>query len=140
MFGEVTKGTRILGGVTFLDARQTKTQGGVNDGKKVMAIPDFNFVLGAEYDLPMVPGVTLTGRVNRVDETYLDPGNVITVPAWTRLDLGARYTFVAPWNDKPATLRLNVENVLDNDYWLNRGGSFSIAPPRTYLVSITSNF
>jgi iron complex outermembrane recepter protein len=34
VFGEVTKSVRLLGGVAYLDAKQTKTEGGINDGNR----------------------------------------------------------------------------------------------------------
>lgn len=140
VFGELMPGFRVLGGATFMDARRTKTANGTYDGKKVAGVPDLNLVLGAEWDTPFVRDFTLTGRVNYQSATFFDQANVLAVPAWTRVDLGARYTFAAPWNNKPITIRFNVENVFDKNYWLNSGGLLYLAEPRTYRLSTTFNF
>jgi iron complex outermembrane receptor protein len=140
VFGEVTPGLRLLGGVTFLDARLTKTANGANDGNRAVGVPDMNFVLGGEWDTQFLPGFTLTGRINHSADTFYDAANTRTVPAWTRVDLGARYTFDAPWNKKPVTIRFIVENVLGNNYWLNYNGQLFLADPRTYRLSTTFNF
>ncbi len=142
VFGELTEGVRLLGGTTFFDARLAKTQDGIYDGNKAAGIPDVNFVLGGEWDTPFLHGFTLTGRVNRFAKTFLTEENTLTVPGWTRVDLGARYTFEAPWNRKPVTIRFDVQNVFDSSYWITGGGGYEVAKalPRTYLLSTTFNF
>jgi iron complex outermembrane receptor protein len=140
VFGELTEGVRLLGGAMFLDARLAKTANGTFDGNKAPGSPDINFVLGGEWDTPFVRGLTMTGRVYHYTSTFYDQGNTQKVPAWTRVDLGARYTFDAPWNNKPITIRFDVQNLFDHDYWLNAGLGLSLAPPRTFLLSTTFNF
>ena len=39
------------------------------------------------------------------------------LPEWTRVDIGARYTFMSPWNGKPIVIRANIENVFNEAYW-----------------------
>ena len=63
VFGEVTPGVRLLGGVAFIDGRLTKTANGINDGKKAQGVADVNLNIGAEWDTPFIPGFTVTGRV-----------------------------------------------------------------------------
>ena len=100
-----------------MDARQRKTQNGTNDGKRSVGIPDVQVSLGTEWDTPFISGLTLTGRAIHSGDAYADAANTFLVPAWTRFDLGARYTFASPWNGKPITVRFAVENVFDNSYW-----------------------
>ena len=41
-----------------------------------------------------------------------------SLPEWTRFDLGVRYTFENPGaKGKLLVARLNVDNVLDTNYW-----------------------
>jgi len=140
-FGELTEGVRLLGGIMFLDGRQTKTENGANDGKKAVGgVPDVQLNLGAEWDTPFIPGFTLNGRMIYTSGQFVDPANTQRIPDWTRLDLGARYTFVGPLG-KPVTIRLNVENVLDKSYWASSyNGYLSLSSPRTFLASTTMNF
>lgn len=141
-FGEVLPGLRLLGGVAFMDARQSKTQNGTNDGKRSIGIPDVQVSLGTEWDTPFVSGLTLTGRALHSGDAYADAANTFLVPAWTRFDLGARYTFASPFNGKPITIRFTVENVFNNSYWMTSASERQIflGAPRTYLASTTFRF
>lgn len=136
IFGEPLKGVRVLGGAMFLDGVQEKTAGGLTDGKTALNAPELNVNLGAEWDVRVVPGLTLTARAIYTDEQYADAANTMTIPDWTRFDVGARYALKA--GGKPVTLRAAVENVADKAYWANsylyRGA------PRTYLFSATVDF
>lgn len=141
-FGELTAGWRLLGGASFMDARQSKTQNGINDGKRSIGIPDVQVSLGTEWDTPFVTGLTLTGRAIHFGDAYPDAANKFVIPAWTRFDLGARYSFASPWNGKPITIRFAVENVADNNYWMTSSAERQIylGAPRTYLASTTFRF
>ena len=143
VFGEVTPGVRVLGGVTFIDGRLTKTTNGINDGKKAQGVADVNLSMGAEWDTPFIPGFTLTGRVIYTSDQYINAANTQSIPDWVRVDLGARYTFAGPWNGKPVTVRFSVENVFNKAYWnqsYTSDGVLSVGAPRTYLASTTFNF
>jgi iron complex outermembrane receptor protein len=142
-FGELTPAVRVLGGVTFIDARLTRTAGGMNDGKKGQGVGDVNLNMGAEWDTWFIPGFTVSGRVIYTSDQFLNAANTQSIPDWTRLDLGARYTFSAPWNGKPIVVRFNVENVLNKTYYAGSytsDGIVTLGAPRTFLASTTFNF
>jgi len=66
--------------------------------------------------------------------------NTESIPAWTRLDLGGRYSFGV--GDRLLTVRANVENVTNKNYWSSVGGEpgptiFVLATPRTFLLSMS---
>lgn len=142
VFGEVTPGVRLLGGVMFMDARQAKTQGGTFDGYRSFSIPDTQLNLGGEWDIPFVPGLTWTGRAIYTGSFFADQANAILVPDWNRFDTGIRYTFIGPWQNKPVVVRFNVDNVLNATYWAGANTSryLYLGMPRTYLLSTTFNF
>jgi iron complex outermembrane receptor protein len=141
VFGEVTKGIRLLGGVMLIDAVMTKTQGGINDGKEANGVPETQVSLGAEWDTPFVTGLTLSSRVIHASSQYyelVEPRR--SIPEWTRVDLGARYTFEYAAG-KPVTVRFNVENAFDANYWMSAyGGYVAQGSPRAYRLSSTFNF
>lgn len=141
VFGEVTDDLRLLGGVAFMDGVQTKTLNGTNDGKKAVGIPDVQLNIGTEWDMPFVDGLTLTGRVVHTASQYVSNDNRQDIPDWTRVDLGARYTYERD-NGKPITLRASIENVFDKSYWAAASSSFGLArgAPRTFLLSTTFDF
>lgn len=138
-FGQPLSGVRLLGGVTLIDPEQTKTQNGVNDGKDAVGVPRVNVVINGEYDIFAIPGLTLTGRVTAFGEAQADVGNTQSIPGWTRLDAGARY--VTEVSGKAVTLRANVMNLTDRDYWNSVSRSFiTQGAPRTALISATIDF
>lgn len=141
VFGEVMDGLRVLGGIALMDGEQTRTAGGINDGRKAIGIPRTQINLGVEWDTPMIPGFTLTGRVIHTSSQYASADNAQSIPAWTRFDLGARYQFERD-GGQPVTIRASVENLFDRSYWAAASSNFGLArgAPRTYLLSATFDF
>jgi len=86
-FGEVARGTRLLGGVTFLRGIMSKTAGGTYDGKKAIGVPTTQFNLGVEWDTPFLPGLTITGRTIYTSSQYYNVANTQSIPSWTRSTL-----------------------------------------------------
>lgn len=142
IFGEVAPGMRLLGGVALIDGVQTKTAGGRFDGKTAVGVPDIQFNLYGEYDLPFWrnSGVaTLIGRVIYTSPQYYDQANTQQIPNWVRTDIGARY--VTKIDGRPLTLRAMVENVFGLDYWATTGRGFlTPGTPRTYRLSASIDF
>lgn len=139
VFGEVLPGLRLIGGASFIDAKLARTQGGANDGNKAVGVPGTQANMGAEWDMPGLAGLTLTGRVIYTSREYYDAENTRTIPDWTRFDLGARYAFRV--KDHPVTARASVENVANKGYWSSALQSYlAIGAPRTVLLSLTTGF
>lgn len=137
--GEPIKGFRPLGGITLLDSDLDGTLNGDNDGNRGVGVPKVQVNLGGELDIPQVEGLTVTTRVIYTGEQYYDAGNTQKLPDWVRWDLGARYTLDA--RGTPITVRADIENVLDSDYWTSAGGGYlSTSSPRTFLVSTAFSF
>ncbi|MDP2243977.1 TonB-dependent receptor [Pseudomonas sp.] len=144
VFGEPLKGFRLLGGVMYMGSELTDTVGGISDGNRAPATPEYNVNLGAEWDVPALPGATLTARGIHSSSQYLDQANSKQIDGWERFDLGARYAFKV--DGKDVTLRASVENVLDDRYWASAGASddsepgLTMSTPRTWLLSTTVGF
>ncbi|WP_456716320.1 TonB-dependent receptor [Bradyrhizobium sp. USDA 4353] len=141
VFGEVTPAFRLLGGMAYIHGVQERTASAATDGKRAIGVPELTVNLGAEWDTPFVRDLTLTGRVVYTGAQYVNAANTLSLPDWTRVDLGARYTFKSPWNGKPIVVRGSVENVFNKAYWASAySGVITLGAPRTYLVSTTFNF
>lgn len=112
---EPVQGLRIITGGSIIDARLRRQTNGLNEGNKVAGVPDYLINGNVEWDLPFVPALTLTGRVVHTGEQPANNTNTLSLPAWTRFDLGARY--VALIADKPVTFRFSVDNVANKRYW-----------------------
>lgn len=139
VFGELNESVRLLGGLMFLDAELVKTANGATDGNTALGSPDLQVNLGAEWDAPFIEGLTLSSRVVYTDSQYANATNTIEIPDWTRIDLGARYALTG--GRMPITLRANVENLFNKDYWSSAGrGSLKQGAPRTALLSMTVDF
>ncbi len=142
VYGEPVAGVRLLGGVTFLDAKLARTAGGAFDGNDVPGVPDTSVSLYGEYDLPpwMLPGLTLTGRALYSSSVFYDQGNTQVVPDWIRFDAGVRYAF-AGYAGKPVVLRATVQNLFDEAYYASAARGFlGIGAPRTVIVSASVDF
>ena len=141
-YGELRPDVRLMGGVTLLDARLTKTQDGLYDGNRAYGAPIIRTVVGGEWDTPFLRGMTLTGRVTYTgDQVVSNENESLKIPSWTVVDLGARYVFDSPWNNKPITVRFNVDNVFGENYWSTAYVDILfLGAPRTYRLSTTFNF
>lgn len=135
VFGEATRGLRLLGGATYL---HTDVQ-----GDDAVGAPKWQLNANADWDVPGVPGLALTGRVTYTGKQYADAANTLTVKAWTRLDVGARYGLTLAGRD--VTLRANINNLTNRDYWASVGGFpganyLVLGDPRTVVLSATVDF
>jgi iron complex outermembrane receptor protein len=143
VYGMPARGLRLLGGLTLLDATQSVTQRGINQGKDVIGVPDTQLNLGAEWDVPGVRGLSLNARTVYTSSQYADGANKQELPAWTRLDIGANY--VARIMDRNVTFRARIDNVTDKSYWASAGGYpnanyLILGAPRTASVSASVDF
>ena len=140
VFGEVATGTRLMGGVTFLDGELTKSATAANQGNKPVGVPDIQANLWAEYDTPWLEGLTLTGGAIYTDSQYVNQANTQALDAWTRIDAGARYA--TKIEGRPTTFRATVQNVFDREYWSGVASYSAFSPgyPRTDLRSATVDF
>jgi iron complex outermembrane receptor protein len=143
VYGEPVRGFRVLGGVTLLDAKQVTTVGGATDGNRAIGVPRTMANLGLEWDVPGTSGLTLTGQAVYTSSQYADAANKQELPAWTRFDLGARY--LTELDGHLLTLRANVINVADKNYWSSAGGYpgagyLVLGAPRTVMLSASLQY
>lgn len=140
MFGEVAPGTRLLGGVTLLDGELTDSATAANRGNDPVGVPEVQANLWAEWDTPWAQGVTLTSGAIYTSSQYINQANTQELDAWTRFDLGARYS--TKIEGRPTTFRATVQNVFDREYWSGVAsyGAFSQGSPRTLQLSATVDF
>lgn len=138
-FGEPKKGTRLTGGMMWMDARHEKTLNGRYDGNRKEGIPNFAAVLGVEQDIHGVEGLTLTARMTYNSSAFVNQANTIRVSPWVRWDMGARYKFNA--GDTPVTVRADVYNLFNRNYWraLDEDAAF-LEAGRTFMLSVTADF
>lgn len=147
VFGEPLPGLRLLAGGTWVDTELRGTVAtinnrqviGANDGNRAVGVPEFQYNLSADWDVPGVQGLSVNGLMLRTGGQYYDSANDLGIPAWTRFDLGARYSFKL--DERDIILRAGLENVANKDYWESANGSYlTQGAPRTLKVSATVDF
>ncbi len=141
VFGELARGVRLHGGAMYNQARLVRTATGVNQGNTATGAPRLQLNLSGEWDVPQLPGLTLSAQAVRTSKQYVNAANTQSIPGWTRWDLGARYrTQIA---GKATTLRMYVHNVTGKDYWAGTsiwGSGLYLGAPRTVSASLTVDF
>lgn len=137
--GEAARGLRLMGGLTYNDAVISKSATAALKGKKAVGVPRWQLGMGAEWDAPFAPGLTLTGRLTHADKTPGDAAGLLTLPAWSRLDAGLRYAMRL--GGTPVTWRLNVDNLLNKRYWgTSAAGYWYVGAARTVSLSASFDF
>ena len=138
-FGAPLNNIRLMGGIAYVDAELTKTQGGVNQGNQASGVPELVGKLGGEWDTPFLANLSLTGNVTSVSEQYIASDNEISLPSYTIYDLGARYQ--THLGDQSMIWRLKVKNLTNKDYWaMPHYSSLGLGAPRTVMLSATTEF
>lgn len=137
-FGEAMPGLRMMASATFYDATLKRTAGGVNDGNEANGVPKNTFNLGVDWDTPWVRGLSLNARVIHTSSMYFNAANTLTLPSWTRYDIGARYN--TEILGRSVVFRANIENLFNKDFWLASGSYATVAAPRTFLLSAQIDF
>jgi len=133
--GKVTDNLTIMGGGTLMDIGVEKSNNPVLEGKKPTNAASRIGKIYAEYAFPWVPGLSLTGGIYYTGERYGDAANTDKIPSYTLYDIGTRYTTRVL--DKALTVRLNVINLTDKNYWRSAN---LLGVPRTIAFSASMSF
>lgn len=133
--GKVTRDLTLVGGITLLDPEVKKSNSPEFEGKKPTNVASTLAKLYTEYDVNDLPGFALTGGAYYTGKQYADGANNYSLPSFTTFDAGARYRM--PVADNTLTLRANVSNLANKEYWLN---SYYLGDPRTLTFSAQLEF
>ncbi|KIZ39120.1 MULTISPECIES: TonB-dependent siderophore receptor [Rhodopseudomonas] len=138
-YGLLLPGLRGMVSATFIKPELTNPSIASQRGNDAAGVPGTTLSASLDWDTPWVRGLSLNGRVIHTGSSYLTTANTVKFPAWTRLDIGARYTTTA-LTGKPVTFRANIENVTGENYWLTTGTYVTVGAPRTYVLSAAFDF
>lgn len=134
--GTISPALTLVGGVTLLDPVVEDSAVAANEGNRPTDVARRLAKLYGEYAIFAVPGLTLTGGAFYTGEQYTDEANDNTIPSFTTFDLGGRYR-LALADDRALTLRANLSNLTDEEYWLS---SHYLGAPRTIELSAQLEF
>jgi catecholate siderophore receptor len=134
LIGRITSAWSLTGGYSYQDAEISETQcasagcapnaGDILAGAELQNTPRHQFSLWNRYDINDIWGVAL-GIISRSEMAAAVPtrSREVTLPGYVRLD-AAVYAKL----DKNLRLQLNVENLLDKEYYLYAHNNNNITP------------
>ena len=133
--GKLTPAWSIAGGYAYQDATVTSATTAARKGATVGQVPRHTLSLWNNYQLLPRIGAAL-GIVYR-SEMFATIDNSVRLPGYTRFDLAAYYSLT-----QDLRLQLNVENVLDEEYWLDADSNTNLSPgsPRAARLGLVARF
>ena len=134
--GNIAPGLRVLGGVTWMDAKVVNSGDPLLDNKRPVNVANNFAKVSLEYDLPFLRGLTLTGGVYYVGKAPADAVNVVWLDSYVTADIGLRYRTILPTGQE-TIWRLNISNLTNHAYWLSNN---YVGAPRTVSFSGTIKF
>lgn len=141
IFGEPLLGLRLNTSATWLAPVLTKAKDRANDGNDAIGVPRFYMVIGAEYDIQSVDGLTAIMRVNHSGSQYVNLENSRKLDSYTTLDLAMRYNMRV--NQNEMVWRVGIDNLTNEKYWAgveDYGRYIFQGTPRTLKVSVSYDF
>lgn len=140
VFGQLNPSVSLLGGVTYINAVQTRTVKGLNQGLNQIGVPKLTANVGAEWSVPGIPGLVLSGRINHTGAQWLTGENSVKLPAWTTLDVGARYAMRL--GQQPVELKAMVTNLANKAYFegIWGAGRVNVGAPRAISLAASFDF
>ena len=135
-FGAPLPALRLIGGVAWVDPEVTRSALAASVGKQATGVAKLQGKAGVEWDVPALPGLTLTGNATSVSKQYISADNALAAAGRTTFDVGARYG--AMLGGRRMTLRGAVSNVTNKAYWgMPLLSSLALGAPRTVQLSMT---
>ena len=121
--GNVTRDWSVSAGYSYLDGEVSRADGGGNDGNRTRQTPENMFSLWSNYALSERLGLGL--GVTYQDSFFVTEDNAVEVPSYTRVDAAVFYSV----SDR-LRMQLNVENLLDEDYFPDAHSNTNITTGR----------
>jgi catecholate siderophore receptor len=134
--GNVTRAWSVLAAYTWQDGEITRSlSSSARAGARLAQQPEHSFALWNRYDVSARLG--LGAGVFHRTEAFTSTDNTVVLPGFTRVDAAVFYDL----NDSMA-LQVNVENLLDTDYYAFAHSNTNITPgaPRAVRVTWATRF
>jgi iron complex outermembrane receptor protein len=127
-----------------IDAKRQNSSHADINGKQPVNVPDHTVKLSADYKVAALRGLTLQGQVVHEGRRMVLDDNSISLPSWTRVDVGLRH--VQSWGPQNAlTWRAGIKNLFDTRAWRESPQQFDHAylfplARRTLTASLQADF
>lgn len=133
--GSITESWSVMGAYAYQDGETLK------QGATLAQVPENTFSLWNRYDFTPAWGVglgiTYRDEIFALTENIVTPASNVILPDYTRVDAAVFFTL----NDR-LRAQLNVENLLDEEYFSSAHSNTNITPgsPRAARVSLVASF
>jgi len=120
--GKASSWLQLTGSMTAMQAESSDTGTPAFDNKQVINVPHVHTTLFADVLVPHAHGLHVTPGWSYTSRKEATRDDVVSVPGFNLINLGARYT---PGGEQGhVTLRLYADNVLNKRYWKDTGASY----------------
>ena len=140
--GDLTDRWHVVGGYAYQDSEILSNQSAtIRQGATLAQTPEQSFSLWNRYDLTDAIGVGLgviyVGERFAAVENLATPASNVVLEDYTRVDAAAYWTI-----SENVRVQVNVENVLDDEYFINAHSNTNIMPgsPRSFRVGLSAAF
>jgi len=132
--GRINRAWSMTGGYAFADSAITESQTAViKAGNETNQTPRHTFSLWNRFDLNDRYGVAL-GVVSR-SRMFAQDDNTVKLPGYGRVDAAAFFNA-----SKSLQLQLNIENLLNRDYYLNAHNNNNILPGSPIAARLSATY
>ncbi|OCL95506.1 TonB-dependent receptor [Aliarcobacter thereius] len=133
--GKITDNLTVMTGGTLMDLEIDKATNPSLKGKKPTGAASKMAKFYAEYNLPFLSGLTLTGGAYYTGGKYQDNLNKNKIDDYTIYDVGLRYK--TKLDKYSTTFNFNVTNLTGEDYWAT---TWQLGNPRNIAFSMKMDF
>ena len=132
--GKINHAWSVTGGYAFADSAITKSQTmSIKAGNETNQTPRHTFSLWNRYDVNDRYGVAL-GFVSR-SRMFAQDDNTVKLPGYGRVDAAAFFNA-----SKSLQLQLNIENLLNRDYYVNAHNNNNITPGSPIAARLSATY
>ena len=133
--GNLTERWAITTGYSYLDAEVERSGGGGNDGNRTRQTPEHMFSIW--NSVQVTDRLRLGLGATYQDSFFVREDNSVEVPSYTRIDAAAYYQLT-----NRARLQLNLENLLDEEYFpdAHSNDNISTGRPLNARLSVIVDF
>lgn len=131
--GHVSDAWQVMAGYAYQDS-QVQTPG-AQDGNRLGQVPENSLSFWNRYDFSPKWAAGL-GVLHR-DDVHVSTDNAVVLPSYTRVDAAVYYSV-----SENLRVQLNIENLLDEDYYASAHSNNNIMPgaPRLFRLGLDWRF
>lgn len=128
---------RLGSAITYSDASIKNANNSNTEGNVPTGVAKWQSVVTAEYQPKRIDGLSFHGNVNYSSDRYVSDNNLLEIPAYTTVNTGLAYSFVAL--DRDITLTANINNLFNKKYWAG-GIESGLGEGRNFTFSLSTYF